>query len=67
MGCARSTDLGPGTTGLEVENFGIDRKIDQVRGTVHCHVGIEIGLVYLTGIGTGRSDAYGHLVFYQIR
>jgi hypothetical protein len=67
MGYARSTDLGPGAAGLEVEHLGIGRQINQVRSAVHCHVGIKVGLVYLTGIGTGRSDADGNLVFYQIR
>jgi hypothetical protein len=33
---------------------------------VQRHVGKKIGLVNLTGIGTGNSDPYGHIVCDQV-
>ena len=53
-------------TGSEIEHLGLGCHVDQVGAAIEHHVAVELGLVELTVLGAGRTNAHRHLVFDQV-
>ena len=51
----------------KIENFGFGSQIDQMGAPIQDHIGKKLGLVHLTSLGAGDSDANRHFVFHQVR
>jgi hypothetical protein len=51
----------------KIKNPGFCGQVYEVRSAVQAHIGEEIGLVNLTGLGARGSDADGDFVLYQVR
>jgi hypothetical protein len=52
---------------LKIKNLSFGSQINQRAARIHGHVRVKFGLVNLTSVGAGNSDANGDFVFNQIR
>ena len=51
---------------LEVEDLGVRCQIDQMGAAVQHHVREKVGVVNLTSLGAGNSNANWNLIFHQV-